>query len=276
MKFKIIVDSSSNLKNSDFRNENIDFSVVPLTIRIDDKEYIDDDNLDVKEMLNNMEKSKTKSSTSCPSPSQFLNELEGSEYYFIFTISKKLSGVFNSATVAREMSSNKENIVVIDSLLTSGAIELLVRETIKEIKDNKSFEEIKNNLENFKKNIYLFFVLDKFDNLVKNGRINKALAFIANLANIKPLCVGEDGEIKIKEKIRSLQGVYKRIVAYIKSVCDDVSNRILIISHTECRENAEILKKIIEENYNFKEIIIKENKGLCSFYSERGGIICTF
>ncbi len=276
MKYKIIVDSSSNLKNNDFQEENIDFSVVPLTIRIEDKEYIDNESLDVHQMLLNMEASKNKSSSSCPSPSEFLKEYEGSDYYFVFTISHKLSGVLNSAKVASEMSDYKDKIVIIDSLLVCGAIELLVRKTISLIKEGKSFDEIKEILEEYKKDIHLFFVLDKYDNLVKNGRMNKALAFIANLASIKPLCVGENGEIKIKEKIRSLHGVFKRIIAYIKSVCDDCSNRVLIISHTECLETALNLKKIIEENFKFKEIIIKENKGLCSFYSERGGFICTF
>ena len=276
MKYKIIVDSSSNMLKSDFKEENIDFAIAPLTIRVDDHEFVDDENLNTHEMLTKMNESKNKSSSSCPAPSVFLNEFEGSDYYFVFTISKKLSGAYNSALVAKDMSEVSQNIAVIDSELTAGSIELMVNECVRLIKENKSFEEIKEGIEAFVKESHLFFVLNKFDNLVKNGRMSKTVAFIASLANVKPLCVGEEGEIKIKEKIRTINGVFKRLVANIGIVCTNTKDRVMIISHTEDLKNAEILKEMIKEHYEFKDIIIKENRGLCSFYSLEGGIICSF
>ncbi len=276
MKFKIIVDSSSNMIKNDFKQKEIDFAIAPLTIRVDDEEFIDDENLNTHEMLSKMNASKNKSSSSCPAPSVYLNEFQGSEYYFVFTISKKLSGSFNSALVAKDMSDFKDNIAVIDSELTAGSIELMVNECVRLIKENKTFKEIKEGIESFVKNSHLFFILNKFDNLVKNGRMSKTVAFIANLANVKPLCVGEEGEIKIKEKIRTINGVFKRLVANIGVVCQDTKNRVMIISHTEDLKNAEALKEMIKEHYEFKDIIIKENRGLCSFYSLEGGIICSF
>ncbi len=276
MKFKIIVDSSSNMIKNDFKEKEIDFAIAPLTIRVDDEEFIDDENLNTHEMLSKMNASKNKSSSSCPAPSVYLNEFQGSEYYFVFTISKKLSGSFNSALVAKDMSDFKDNIAVIDSELTAGSIELMVNECVRLIKENKTFKEIKEGIESFVKNSHLFFILNKFDNLVKNGRMSKTVAFIANLANVKPLCVGEEGEIKIKEKIRTINGVFKRLVANIGAVCTNTKDRIMIISHTEDLKSAETLKEMIKEHYEFKDIIIKENRGLCSFYSLEGGIICSF
>lgn len=52
MKFKIIVDSSSNLLNSYYQDKkDVAFKVVPLTIRIGQEEFIDNDELDVNRML---------------------------------------------------------------------------------------------------------------------------------------------------------------------------------------------------------------------------------
>ena len=46
MKFKIIVDSSSNLLNSYYQDKkDVAFKVVPLTIRIGQEEFIDNDEL---------------------------------------------------------------------------------------------------------------------------------------------------------------------------------------------------------------------------------------
>ena len=103
MKFKIIVDSSSNLTNDYLKNENdIGFAVAPLTIRFDNKEYVDDEKLDVHQMLIDLSKSKDNAKSSCPSPQDFLNHLEGATHYFIFTISSKLSGSYNSALIAKD------------------------------------------------------------------------------------------------------------------------------------------------------------------------------
>ena len=138
------------------------------------------------------------------------------------------------------------------------------------------YYEICKKLDDYSKTVNLLFVLDKFDNLVKNGRMNKVLAFVATMINIKPLCYGEDGEIKIKEKIRSLQGVFKRLVVNVGKFCENTKGRICVISHTNSLENAKILKALIEQTYEFDEVIIENNRGLCAFYSLNGGIIVSF
>lgn len=275
MKYKIIVDSSSNLK-SDYLNKekDIGFDVVPLTIRIGEKEYVDDDNIDVNKMLKDYETTK-KGQTSCPSPNDFLSKIEGADYYFIFTISSKLSGSYASALIAKDISEQADNIFVLDSKLVCGSIEELVIKTVELIKENKKVEEIKKELKEFRDSLNLLFILDKFDNLVENGRINKVLAFVAKLANIKPLCYGEDGEIKIKEKIRTFLGAIKRLSYNVGKMTSDF-NRPLIISHTNNLKMAEELKEMIENEYNFKEVIIREHKGLSGFYSQDGGIIVCF
>ena len=50
MKIKIVADSSSNLLNL----EGIKYSSVPLTIITNDKEYVDDENLDVNQMVKDL------------------------------------------------------------------------------------------------------------------------------------------------------------------------------------------------------------------------------
>lgn len=276
MKFKIIVDSSSNLLPNDYKSDDIDFDVVPLIINIDNQDFIDDEKLDMNDFLEEMNNSKDKIKTSCPSPAAFLETFNNSDYYFVFTISQKLSGSYNSAIVAKNESNCPNNIFVLDSKLTAGGIELLVKKCIEEIKSNKTFDEICESLNKYVNELNLFFVLDNFDSLIKSGRINKVLAFIINLANIKPLCYAENGEIKIKEKIRTLEGVFKRLVANIGNVCSDITNKILIISYTKNKETALKVKSMIEKVYKFKEILIRENRGLCSYYSSINGIICSF
>ena len=276
MKYKIIVDSSSNLTKDYLDDEkDILFSVAPLRMNFGGKEYVDDENLDVHQMLVDLSKCKVPHS-SCPSPQDFLSTYEEADKYLVFTISTKLSGSFNSARIAKDMSKQKDDIFLLDSKLVAGSIELLVIEAVRLIKEGKSFDEIKSSLIKFRDKMQLLFVLNKFDNLVKNGRVSKITAFIANLANIKPLCYGEEGEIKIKEKIRSVEGALKRLVFNIGKMCEDFKNKICIISYTENKDEATSLATMIKAKYPFKEVKVVSNRGLCSFYALEGGIICCF
>ena len=276
MKFHICVDSSSNLLSNHIQDPEVGFSVIPLTIRVGSEEFVDNDSLNVEEMLNKAENSKTACTSSCPSPQDFLNHFEDSEYVICVTISHKLSGCYNSACVAKDMSKNKDNILIVDSLLTAGAMRLIVDRAYKLIKEGLSFEEIKDKLLKYRDSIQLLFVLDKFDNLVKNGRMSKVVAFIAQLAATKPLCYGDGGEIKIKEKIRTFKGVLKRLVHNIGLMCPVTKGRVCVISHTDNKENALLLKTMIEAEYDFDSIIVEDNRGLCSFYALRGGLIVSF
>ena len=120
MNFKIICDSSSDLKTNYLEGKNIKFDVIPLIIRVDNYEFIDDDNLNVNTMLEASENSKNVSRSSCPSPNDFLKAIDDECFNFIVTISKKLSGSYNSAVLAKSMSKNNENVFVIDDKGTAG------------------------------------------------------------------------------------------------------------------------------------------------------------
>ena len=276
MKFEICVDSSSNLLSNHIVDDKVGFDVVPLTIRVGNEEYVDDDNLNVPEFLKKVESTSEVCKSACPSPQDFLNNYEKADYTICVTISNKLSGSYNSALVARDMSDKKENILVVDSLLTAGAMRLIVDKAYSLIKEGKDFDTIKKEILEYRDSIKLLFVLDKFDNLVKNGRMSKVVAFIAQLAAIKPLCYGDEGEIKIKEKIRTFKGVLKRLVHNIGVMCPVTKGRTCVISHTQNEESALLLKALIEEAYQFDSIIVEDNRGLCSFYALRGGLIVSF
>lgn len=276
MKFKIIVDSSSNLVNSYYQDKkDVAFKVVPLTIRIGQEEFIDNDELDVNRMLDVL-RLNDGGQSSCPSPNDYLRELDEAEYSFIITITSKLSGSFNSACVARTMCKNPEHVFVIDSKGTAGSIVLIAEKLFELINENKEFSVITNEITAFRNSVNLLFALDRFDNLVRNGRMSKLTAFIAEKIAIKPLCYADDGEIKIKEKIRTFRGVIKRMTHYIGKMCEDTTNKICIIAHTKNESAALELKKDIEENYHFKEVRVMENRGLCAFYALEGGLIVTF
>ena len=55
MKWKIVSDSSCDLRGADYACEESGFSTVPFFIRIGDREYEDAEDMDVVEMISAME-----------------------------------------------------------------------------------------------------------------------------------------------------------------------------------------------------------------------------
>ena len=274
MKYKIVVDSSSDLMEGYIKDESIGFEVVPLTINVDGNCFVDDCNLNVNEMLSAMHNCKNKATSACPSSGSFNESFENAEYVICVTMTSKLSGTYNSAYLGSK--DCKSKVHVVDSKATAGVLRLLVDKTYELMKQDLPFENICEKIEEYKNSLNLLFVLDSFENLVKAGRMSKLSAFIANALYIRPLCMAKDGVIDVYEKPRTRKGALNRLVQNIGKNCKNTENRTCVISHCQSREDAEKLKEMIASEYKFKEIIISEMRGLCSFYALENGIIVSF
>ena len=274
MKYKIVVDSSVDLDDDYIKDEKIGFEIVPLTIEANNKSFVDNRNLNIDEMLEAVHASKEKPKTACPSCGYFTKSYKEAEYVICITISSKLSGTYNAAYLGGKDCESK--VHVIDSKGTSGTMRLLVDRAYQLMKEDLPFEEICEKLEKYRDEITLFFVLDSFDNLVKNGRMSKITAFIATALYIKPLCKGVDGSIEVYEKPRTLKGAFKRLVESIGKECSNSEDRECVITHCKNLEGATYLKEEIEKSYKFKKVVVKEMKGLCSFYALEKGVIVSF
>ena len=274
MKFQIIVDSCSELKSDYLKNEKIGFSVVPLLINVGDKEFVDDDNLDCKAMLEEMKKSK-KSSSACPSPQSFLELFDKADYTFVVTITSKLSGCYNSAIVAKQSYSKPENICVIDSKAVSGTEILIVDELVRLINQGLSFDEIQTAITKYRDERDLYFILQRFDNLVNNGRMSRFAGLIASTLVIRPICVADNGEIKIAKKTIGIKNAIAKMVQMISEKTKDIENKPIIISHCYANEEVAMIKAELEKKCHFKEVRVVTTKGLCSYYAlEKGVIVC--
>ena len=274
MKYQILVDSASDLLSDYYTDPEIGFKVVPLTIHVNDKEYVDNDSLNIQEMLADMHASK-KSSSACPAPQSFLSEFDNAEYTFIVAITSKLSGCYNSAVVAKNSYSKPENICVIDSKAVSGTEMLIVDKLIELIKQDLPYEQIVKEITEYRDKRSLYFILQKFDNLVNNGRMSKIAGLIASKLVIRPICIAYEGEIKILKKIIGIKNTFTKLVQMIGEKAKDFSKETLIITHCFAEEEANYIKSDLEKKCNFKEIRILPMRGLCSYYAlEKGLIIC--
>lgn len=253
--------------------------LVPLKIEIEGKEYIDNEELDTKIILNEMSLSPTSPKTSCPSPHDFMAQFTKGVTNIVVTISSKLSGTYNSAIMAKEMyeEENKDSKVeVIDSLSASAAgvpIVMKIQELYEAgIRDRELIDEINAFVDSMK----TIFIIDSLENLAKAGRMSLVVEKIASLLDIKPVMQGTGGDIKLLKKVRGHKRAMKTLLDEIGNAHLKLENRILSISHSNSEEKALKLKAEVEKRYKFKQIIINETLGLSTVYTGGGGIVVSF
>ena len=145
MTWNIVSDSSCDLRTCDFHSDAVHFELVPLRLQVGAKEFVDNDELSVRELLDSMAGEKSASSTACPSPGAFARAFEKADKSVCFTISANLSGTYAAAQMGRELALEEhpeKEICIIDSKATAGAMVLLIRRAKELLMDvNRMTEE---------------------------------------------------------------------------------------------------------------------------------------
>ncbi|MBR4781400.1 MAG: DegV family protein [Lachnospiraceae bacterium] len=268
---KFIADSACDLKEY----PGICFETVPLSISTDEKNYTDDENLNVHEVLDYLEGYNDRSFTASPSPDTWMKAFEGADEIYCVTITSGLSGTYSGASLAREMYLEDHpdtKIYIVDSLSTGPGM-VLILEKLAELKSQgKSFEEVCAAIERYRKRLKLYFSLSSLHNLAQNGRVSKLIASAIGFMNIKILgTASKEGTIEQVGKCRGNNRMIDKLIEQLKS-CGFTKGKIRIC-HVECLEFANAVAEKIRSIFNNVDIKIIPARGLCSYYAERGGII---
>lgn len=268
---RFITDSCSDM----IQTEGGNFVSVPLVISTDEKEYVDDEYLDIHEMLDDLSVYKGKSGTACPSVESWLHAFEGADTIFVVTMTSALSGTYNSALVAKkiyEHSHPEAKIHVFDTLSAGPELRLLMEKLFSFERAGKTFEEIVRCGEKYLQTTRLFFALKSLHNLAQNGRVNKVIAAAAGALGISVLgTASAEGTLESSAKCRGDKKVIAGMLEEITKA--GFQNGKVRISHVENPELAEKLRIALMERFPEAEILTYKARGLCSYYAERGGIL---
>jgi DegV family protein with EDD domain len=272
--FKIIADSSADLTTL----EKLNFASAPLKIITADKEFMDDQNLNLKEMVDYLLSYKGKSSTSCPNPEDWLNAFGDSKNIFCVTITSNLSGSYNAAITAKDIYLEEHpdrKVFVIDSLSAGPELRLIAEKLEELILEGLSFEEICEKITEYLKSTALLFMLESMQNLANNGRVSVISAKAAGLLGIRAVGKASDvGTLQPLSKCRGEEKALNYIVEYLKNEgC--TSGKVYI---THCFNESAALKleeKLLKIMPRLKTKIYSCG-GLCSFYAEKGGLLVGF
>lgn len=272
MKYKLLADSGANLTTF----PGIDFTNIPLSIMAD-KEYFDDQELDVEEMTNTLKTLNEKTSTACPNIGQWLNAFEGGDIIVAITVTGELSGSYSSAIRAKEQyleDHPEAKILVIDSRSAGPRMELLAYKAAELFEKQASFEEITTKLLEYRQKTGLLFSLKSLTNLVNNGRVSKTAAKISGILNLRIIGTDTDGKLAPLIKARGQSKTLKAILKEMEK--QDFNGKEVCIAHCFDQVGAEALQEMILAKYPTCQITITKTRGICSYYAEVGGLMVGF
>ena len=276
MSYKIVVDSCGELPERCKKDSH--FESVPLVLDIDGHFVVDDDTFEQADFLKRVAESPNCPKSSCPSPERYMEAYDcDAENVYAVTLSAELSGSYNSAELGKrlyEEEKGEKNIYVFNSRSASVG-ETLIALKIEECeKAGMSFPEIIETVEDYIEMQHTYFVLESLEALRKNGRLSNLKAFVANALNIKPVMGSTpQGTICQLDQARGVNRALKKMIDYIVENLKDPAEKVLAISHCNCPERAELVKKAILDRVSVKEIIILDTAGVSSLYASDGGII---
>jgi DegV family protein with EDD domain len=215
-KIKIITDSTADLPPDIV--ERYDIEVLPLLVNINGNTYKDGVDINLLELLDKMENSYEFPSTSQVNPQRFFECYERyvKEGYKILSIhlSSKMSGVFQSACIAKDMLET-EDIMIIDTQNVTSGLGLLVLKACDLKEEGKNINEIYDEVLKTMPHVKSVLVFGSLENLVQGGRLSKTAGVVGNILGIKLIMCIEDGEVKLKDKVRGSKRAVKYVIDYI-------------------------------------------------------------
>ena len=171
----------------------------------------------------------------------------------VLTISSGISGTYQSACTAVELSGASDRISVIDSQTTAANLKVLVQLAVSMAGDGYSRGEIVTFLEMQQRHSGIRLTVDTLEYLKKGGRLSNTGAFIGNLLNIKPVLGLIDGTVQPVGKTR---GKKKALEMMMEAIPTNAST--IHVAHAMAAKEAESLRQQVAAKFPDATVLLSE------------------
>ncbi|MDO4555052.1 MAG: DegV family protein [Lachnospiraceae bacterium] len=278
MSYCIVCDSCTDITPEDKKRGC--FSMVPLTIHVDERDFIDDETFDQQDFLAAVRNSTGALKSSCPAPEAYMEAYKKADEIYVVTLSANLSGSYNSAMVAKNLYREEygdKKIHVVDSCSASSGQYLIALRLEELCNQGLSFEEVVKEADAYRDSLNTYFTLETLDVLKRNGRLSKVQAILASALNIKPVMgATKEGEIIKKAQARGMSKGLLKMAQIVGEEGEHFEEKTAVVAHCNCLKRAEDFKKMLLKEAPFQEVKIIDTCGISSLYACDGGIILSF
>ncbi len=275
----VITDSSCDLP-ADIAEE-LDITIVPLTIRFGDDEFVDRTELSTAEFWTRCVNSDTLPETAAPAPGQFEQAYRsaaanGATGVIVISLSSALSATMQSAQLAARTVIDDDDldldVRVVDSRTITMGLGTIVLACARAARDGATIDDIEALARDLVARTRVFGALDTLDNLKKGGRIGNAKALLATALSIKPIIEVTGGIVEQAGKQRTRSKALAYLVDKVKSYEGNIEN--LAVLHADCSDIDLFVEMLAP--YHSDDIVIGEIGPVIGTHGGRGTIGVAF
>jgi DegV family protein with EDD domain len=254
--FQIISDSGCDFTVAETQKHNV--QIIPCYVTLDQETFLKEGlEITKEEYFKRLLNDKTLfPKTAQPSPCDYIDVytpyLKEGKDILSLTISSKLSGTYNSATLAATTLREefpKQNIIVVDSLNAANGEGLLLREIIKMRDAGLTLEETVRIAEDIKKTIRIYFTLESLEYLRRGGRVGPTTALVGGILGLRPVLQLINGTVDQLDSVRGSKKVLQWIAQGVTAALEEDKDNVCIsVGHILKEDDALKVKKSIESS----------------------------
>lgn len=250
---RVVTDSSSDLPPSLAAEHRV--TIVPLTIRFGESEFVDGRDLTPREFWARCAASPVLPETAAPAPGAFEQAYralaaEGADGVVAVCLSAGLSATCQSATIAATAVADTVPVRVIDSRSLTMGLGTMALAAARAAEAGKAIDDVTGVATDLIPRTRIYAALDTLENLRKGGRIGGAQALVGSMLQVKPVIEVRDGaveqESRQRTRAKSLRYLADKVVA-------DGPVEHLAVMHGDAPDVDDLLD-LLADNYRRDEI----------------------
>ncbi|MGE5403776.1 MAG: DegV family protein, partial [Candidatus Saccharibacteria bacterium] len=254
-----IADNCCDLPEDILKQYNI--KLVHALVRFGDYEY-PPGKPSIADFYEIMKSSSIMPTTSQPSPEEmkevFTSSLEDGSEVIAIHMSSGISGTYQGSVLVKDLIDNPR-LHLVDSKKASLGMGLLVLEAAKMANRGEQAGAILSRLADMQNRLQCIFFVGNLEYLIKGGRISRAKGLVAGILDIKPILrFDTDGYIVAYEKVRGHKAALHRLMEITEKMGVNLTQQTMGVVHSACTDDAEYLRKALEDKFSPSEIIMSE------------------
>ena len=261
----VVTDSSADLADSVLDRHHI--SLVPLQVVFGDATFRDRVELKPEEFYRRLRTAPDLPTTSQPAPAEFVRvfrdaRAEADEVVGVL-VSSGLSGTFASARAAVR-AAGLSGVHLVDSLSASLGLGMLALRASELAEEGLDGARISAELARVRAQSGVLLTVDRYDNLLRSGRVSRGKAWIAGMLDVKPiLSIDAEGKVVPVDRVRGREQLVPRVLELLDRRLTPRPRALRFgVVHAEAPEVAERVRRALVEAYRPKDCFLSLATGV--------------
>jgi DegV family protein with EDD domain len=269
----IVSDSSADLADTLLDRHRI--ALVPLQVVFGDRTFRDRVELRPEEFYRRLRAAADLPTTSQPTPADFVQIFRDAraeaDAVVGVLLGSRLSGTFASAQMALR-AAGVSGVHLVDSRSASLGVGMLALRGAELAESGWAAPEIVTELERVRERCGMLLTVDRFDNLVRGGRVSRGKAWIGGMLDVKPiLSLDPTGSVEVVDRVRGREQTIPRVLALLERRLSPRPQAVRFgVAHVEAPEAAERVRAALVAAYRPKDCFITLATGVLATHAGQG------